>query len=64
MEINEKLVERLAEIAGRKFIKYYVIWYLVRVAIGLGLLGIAALVSWLGIQWMVSSIDKMVPRLP
>jgi hypothetical protein len=62
--MNVKEIELIEEVTARKFIKYYVIWYLIRVAIGLGLLGIAALVSWLSIQWMVENIAKMVPRLP
>jgi len=65
-EMNVKEIELIEEITARKFIKYYVIWYLIRVAIGLGLLGVAALVSLFGIQWMVNNIDKMapIPRLP
>ena len=64
MDVKE--IELIEEITARKFIKYYVIWYLIRVAIGLGLLGVAALVSWLGIQWLVNNIDKMapIPKLP
>jgi len=67
MEIKDiEMIERLEEITARKFIKYYVLWLLVRMAIGLGLLGVAALVSWFGVQWLVSNIDKLapVPRLP
>ena len=64
MDVKE--IELIEEVTARKFIKYYVIWCLIRMAIGLGLIGAAALVSWLGIQWLVSNIDKMapIPRLP
>jgi hypothetical protein len=62
MEINDKLVERLADIAGRKFIKYYVIWYLVRIGLGLLMLGIFAAVSWIGLQWVLNNAP--IPRLP
>jgi hypothetical protein len=64
--MNVKEIELIEEITARKVLKYYVIWYLIRVAIGLGLFGIAALVSWFGIQWLVNNIDKMapIPKLP
>jgi hypothetical protein len=62
MEINDKLVERLAEIAGRKFIKYYVLWMLVRIGLGLLMIGIFAAVSWVGLQWVLNNAP--IPRLP
>ena len=64
MDVKE--IELIEEITGRKVLKYYVLWYLIRFAIGLGFLGIAALISWFGIQWLVNNIDKMapIPKLP
>jgi len=64
MDVKE--IELIEEITARKVLKYYVLWYLIRFAIGLGFLGVAALISWFGIQWMVNNIDKMapIPKLP
>jgi len=64
MDVKE--IELIEEITARKVLKYYVIWYLIRFAIGLGFLGVAALISWFGIQWLVNNIDKMapIPKLP
>jgi hypothetical protein len=64
MEISEELVERLADIAGRKFIKYYALWVLVRIGLGMLMLGIFAAVAWLGLQWFLNSLNSAVPRLP
>jgi hypothetical protein len=62
MEINEELVERLADVAGRKFIKYYALWMLVRIGLGMLMLGIFAAVAWLGLQWVLNNAP--IPRLP
>ena len=62
MEINKELVERIADVAGRKFIKYYTLWMLVRIGLGLLILGIFAAVSWIGLQWVLNNAP--IPRLP
>jgi hypothetical protein len=60
--MNVKDIESIEEVTGRKLIKYYAIYMLVKLGIGLLGLGIAFAVAWIGLQLVVSNAP--IPRLP
>jgi hypothetical protein len=57
--VRVKEFEGYVDVVGRKFIKYYVIFVLVRVLLGLLFISIAAAVGYLVLLNVVSSYPKI-----
>jgi len=53
--------EEYLDIVGKKFVKYYMLWSLVKFGLGLLWLGVAFLVALIGINFVLSNIP--VPKV-